>query len=143
MKSRMKPCFTFLLTLIVLSILNGCSKEKKIIVENEWRVESIKVHVDSALQYPNSNSTYYNLSFENKKIDLSRKYYLFTGHCSGKVIFKPGNKVKFKTPDCMKICCGGLAEVIRANITSFNRYEVTSERLTFQGENGTILTLTK
>ena len=44
----------------------SCSKDKQMIIDNKWEVESIKVHADSAIQYP-SIENIYKLSFRNKK----------------------------------------------------------------------------
>lgn len=126
--------------LLVLLCLSSCSKERQTIVGNEWQVTSIKVHADSILQHLSSGSTYI-LSFENR-----RNYYagLDVNYCSGKVRFMSKNTVDFETPACTKVCCDSdIARTTQNILERVNKYDVSGETLSFTGENGELVNLTK
>jgi len=129
--------------LLIFICCSVCSKDKQTIVGNEWQVESIKVHADSTLQFPDSGKVYI-LSFENKKIDLNRKYTLKldVNSCTGKVRFKSKSTVDFETHGCTKICCDSdFAKKIIDILPNVNKYDISGAALTFTSENGEILNL--
>ncbi|MCH7534505.1 MAG: hypothetical protein IH948_01940 [Bacteroidetes bacterium] len=139
----MERIFKFL---ILLMLVTACSKDKQDIINSEWVVVSSRENSESLFEYNTSGDECLSLSFENNKIDLSRKYTLFNGQCSGKVNFKSSNKVKFKTPFCLKsycVCCLGMINNIHTNMTNFNKYELSNDQLSFKGENGEELNLIK
>ena len=116
------------------------------VIDNDWQVESMRVHADSALQFPDSGKVYI-MSFENKTIDLSREFSLKIDFntCWGKVNFKVSNKVKFNTGACTEVCCfSEFAEnLISLVLDNLSNYERRDTKLTFTGKGGEVLNLTK
>lgn len=126
----------FILAVLFAPLIISCSKDKQTIIKNDWQVESIKIHSDSALKFPVNT---YILSFENK-----RKYYikLDVNSCSGKVNFKSNNKIEFESDGCTKICCDSdFAKNLMDILSKANQYNVTDVTLILTGENGEIINL--
>ena len=128
------------LLLLVLLCFGSCSKDSQTIVQNEWQVESIKVHADSVMKYLSEGNTY-TLKFENRR-NYSIK--LDVNGCSGKVRFMSKNTVDFESTLCIKVCCDSdIARSIIDILAEVNKYDVSDATLTFTGDNGEILNLIK
>jgi heat shock protein HslJ len=126
----------FILAVLFAPLITSCSKDKQTIIKNDWQVESIKIHSDSALKFPVNT---YILSFENK-----RKYSikLDVNSCFGKVDFKSNNKIEFKSDGCTKICCDSdFAKSIIDILAKVNHYNVSDTNLILTGEDGEIINL--
>lgn len=121
-----------------VSLIFGCSKDKKSIIKSSWRVESIKMHTDSALISPSNT---YILSFES-----SRKYSikLDVNTCSGKVRFAGKSKVDFGNAGCTYICCDSyFAEKTIELLAHINKYELNDSFLVLNGSDGKVINLKK
>lgn len=137
-----KMTIQFVLTVFFIPIIIRCSKEKKIIINNDWQVESIKIHSDSALRFPVNT---YILSFEKRKYSIKKSTYsikLDVNYCSGKVCFQNNNKIKFERAACTFACCDSdFAEKIILMLDDINKYKLSNETLILTGENGKIINL--
>ncbi len=128
---------SILLSLLIPMII-GCSKEKQIIIENNWQVESIKVHADSALQYP-AQGKIYTLTFEDKKSYVLK---LDINKCSGKVKFKSNNSIDFTDTECTEICCDSdFAKNIVYILTEVEKYQLTDSTLILSTKNNKVINL--
>ncbi len=128
---------TTLLSLLILMVI-GCSKEKQIVIENNWQVESIKVHADSALQYP-AQGKIYTLTFEDKKSYVKK---LDVNKCSGKVKFKSNNSIDFTDTGCTEICCDSdFATNIVYILIDVEKYQLTDTTLILTTNSNKIINL--
>lgn len=127
-----------LLVLMVLYLSGGCSKQKKGIIQNKWKVESIRVHADSTLLFP---VNVYIVSFDN-----SRKYSLKldVNSCSGNVRLNGKNKINFGDAGCTYICCDSMiAEKLLKLLVEVDYYEMNDSLLVLKGDDGEIINLKK
>ena len=133
-----KKLTTFIF-LCLLFFLFACSKDKQLVIDTKWQVESIKVHADSALQYPSDNI--YKLSFKNKKeYNIS----LDVNSGVGKVKFTGGNKVNFEGPwTTFKCCDSKFADDFVDLLIKTKTYKMDDSILVLMGEEGEIINLKK
>lgn len=134
----MKKLSTFILIILLITVI-GCSKDKQMIIDTKWQVESIKVHTDSAIQYPSDNI--YKLSFRNKKeYNIS----LDVNSGGGKVTFTGENNVNFEGPFTTFKCCDSkFADDFVDILIKTETYEMNDSILVLTGENGEIINLKK
>lgn len=129
-----------LLTAIITPLLLCCSKEKQEVIENNWQVESIKVHADSAFHHP-AQGKIYTLAFETKinyvlKLDVNK--------CSGKVKFKSSSSIDFTDTGCTEICCDSdFAKNIVYILIEVEKYHLTDTTLILTKKNGKVINLKK
>lgn len=129
-----------LLGFVLFIFIIGCSKDKQMIIDNKWEVESIKVHADSAIQYP-SIENIYKLSFRNKKeYNIS----LDVNSGGGKVKFTGENNVNFEDPwTTFKCCDSKYAEDFVDILIKTETYKMNDSILVLTGEDGELINLKK
>ncbi len=134
-----KKTGTFILFSLLIFVI-GCSKEKQMIIDNKWQVESIKVHADSAIQYPSLDKKY-TLTFHDKK---SFHLSLDVNSSFGKVKFSSNNKISFKDgAQTYKCCDSKFAEDMLVVLIKTETYDMNDSILVLMGENGEIINLKK
>ncbi|MDR0367667.1 MAG: hypothetical protein LBH82_00825 [Bacteroidales bacterium] len=128
--------------IVLLAILASCSKGKHALIYNTWQVESMKVHADSALQYPQNKKN--TLSFENGNtchLDLGG-----ARDCWGDVKVRHNNSIKFSH---ISKCTFSNLELPKSASTFYkliemtNHYAISKNRLILSGDNGEIINFIK
>ena len=120
-----------------LFIFTSCSKDKQTVIDNTWIVESMKVHADSAWQYP-PNGAKYTLSFPDKHTYC---LLLDKNQCAEDVKFEANNKFKFKKLFCTAICCDSPFAETYASLfvdTKYN-YTINENKLILTNSNNKII----
>jgi len=127
--------------IISLTITTGCSKDKQILQDTAWEIESVKVHTDSIWQYPEEPICWedeFVLRFNN------RNKFFFVA-CSGNVRFSTNQKISFKVSQCLAV--GGYSDLALECYTMINTqityYELSEKVFILKGENGEIINLKK
>jgi heat shock protein HslJ len=138
----MKKIISFLIIAIIIA---SCSKEKQILQNTVWQVESIKVHADSALTYPSVWEGWWG---NNKPITLTfpkqNKYLLqleANGH--GNNVSITGNKINFKGGVSTLMCCDSpFAESCASLLVNkINHFTIKDSKLVLTGAHGEIINL--
>lgn len=136
-KIRLRSKRYFFISICFVLTLAGCGKDKTI-VDEQWEVQSIRVHTDSASI---NAARDYILSFEN------RKNYMITldvNNCSGEVDFEKENSIDFGLAACTKICCDSTYALSLLNILeSVNKYDLNESTLILTGDIGKRISLKK
>ncbi|MBA3901005.1 MAG: META domain-containing protein [Bacteroidetes bacterium] len=103
-------------------LLSSCSINRQAISGNDWKVESIKAHPDSAL---NNASQNYILSLKEKDFTLK----LDVNNCFGKFSIQNQN-IDFQEMACTEICCDSKYAMSLANILrDVYKYKTTKSGL--------------
>lgn len=128
----------FFVPIFIGLALGSCGKDKKTIIDEQWEVQSIRVHTDSASINAVKD---YVLSFENKK---NYSINLDVNSCSGAVTFERKNSIDFGTAGCTKICCDSAYALSLLHILeSVNKYDVNESSLILTGDAGKRISLEK
>ena len=141
----MKKFILFYFVVVILVIATSCSKDKQILINTTWKVESMKIHADSALTYPPIWEGWWG---DNKPIILSfpkQNTYIFqleANGCGGNVSII-GNKISFKSEGMTSICCDSpFAEsCVHLLINKINHYTLNNTKLILTGTHGEIINL--
>lgn len=128
--------YIFLYTTFIFSV--GCSKDKKIVTENSWQVESIKSHADSLLSFPPQNN--YVLEFKNKK---NYSFKIGSNTSSGEVSFGRNNTIEFDGGITFAMWDNEFSEKVFAIFSKVNKYESTETTLVLMDDNGRLLNFKK
>jgi len=138
----MKKLFITIFSFQMLVFFTGC-KEKKMLVENEWIVESIKIRSDSnsGLMYPppdffaNPFKGTLTLSLSNKDFVFTTEHIFILGE-----VKIGGYKIDFKVASGMEEVVSNESEFskfcVNLLINDINHYQITNEKLRFTGANG-------
>jgi heat shock protein HslJ len=117
----------FIIVLAATVIWFSCKKSNTQITDSDWQVESIKVHVDSAVRFANSGQIYV-LSFEGEK---NYNFRLDVNICGGDVNFKRGaHNIAFGLAACTEACCDSdFAQKAVSLLQEVSKYELSGNRL--------------
>jgi hypothetical protein len=140
----MKKIILCLTTILLLFAFSTSCKEKQTLKDNNWEVESMKVHTDSALVYPPSSPFYNSIILSFPKAGEYRLR-LDANTSWGKVSIVD-NKINFHKKAYMTlVCCdspfaNNCNDLLRNNI---NRYTINGDNLVLKGNNGEIINFVK
>jgi len=145
LKIKIQIVYIAFVLLAMVTVFIGCSKEKQILTDSTWVVESMKINADSFLENP-PNGVNLTLSFLLVKSGYSFIFILEEGVMMGHITIR-NNKIDFgdvlslqehelyKNSQFTKSCAQLLGKV--------NRYETDGYDLILTGKKGEIINLTR
>jgi hypothetical protein len=127
---------------LVIVLFAGCTKEKQILINSTWKVESMQVHADSVLRM-STDYSYPTLSFIERVKEIT---FIFSSEFSGMVgnVKVGNNKIDFQDDSPylifpeesqFAIDCANLL------LNKVNKYDTDGYKLTFKGKKGEVINL--
>lgn len=148
----------FINILFVLCVIfTGCSKDKQTLTDNTWKVESMKVHADSALMYRPDSSYFRYLPDSSILVQWGETPITLSFPKKNEYVYKAeineawgnvkigNNKIIFKGAMQFSMCCDSpfANDCLGLLNGGINSYTIDNNKLILKGNKGEVINFVK